>query len=82
MIQILMQCSNKKNVKVNDTLTLFITHLSNAFFFKSDDPMLKYLSKPSNGGDRSNNSNNAPAKPRYRGPDPQKNRYEYKFFRI
>jgi hypothetical protein len=93
-----MQCSNKKNVKVNDTLTLpkishsryqtfsscfaFITHLSNAFFFKSDDPMLKYLSKPSNGGDRSNNSNNAPAKPRYRGPDPQKNRYEYKFFRI
>ena len=40
--------------------------------------MLKYLTKkPSDGGNQSNNSNNAPAKPRYRGPDPQKNRFEY-----
>jgi hypothetical protein len=38
--------------------------------------MLKYLTKkPSAGGDGTGNS--APAKPRYRGPDPQKNRYEY-----
>jgi hypothetical protein len=65
------------------TLLPFLLHIYLMLFFKkSDDPMLKYLSKPSNGGDRSNNSNNAPAKPRYRGPDPQKNRYEYKFFRI
>lgn len=44
--------------------------------------MLKYLTnKPSDTGDRtnstgSNNSNRAPAKPRYRGPEPQKNRYD------
>jgi hypothetical protein len=40
--------------------------------------MLKYLSnKTSDVGNRPNNSNNAPIKPRYRGPDPQTNRYEY-----
>lgn len=45
--------------------------------------MLKYLSnKPSDTGDRTNNSNRAPAKPRYRGPDPQKNRYEYEFSNV
>lgn len=45
--------------------------------------MLKYLSnKKSDAGDRANNSNSAPAKPRYRGPDPQKNRYEYKLLTV
>ncbi|CAF4515930.1 unnamed protein product [Rotaria socialis] len=44
---------------------------------REDDPMLKYLShKTSDTGDRTNNSNSAPAKPRYRGPDPQKNRFD------
>ncbi|CAF0805432.1 unnamed protein product [Adineta steineri] len=42
---------------------------------RDDDPMLKYLTKKSSdGGDRLTNS--APAKPRYRGPDPQKNRFD------
>ena len=45
--------------------------------------MLKYLTnKPSDAGDQSNNSNRAPAKPRYRGPEPQKNRYEFEFFSV
>ncbi|CAF2705514.1 unnamed protein product [Rotaria sp. Silwood2] len=44
---------------------------------REDDPMLKYLSKrTSDVGDRTNNSNSAPPKPRYRGPDPQKNRFD------
>ena len=51
------------------------------FFFHLDDPMLKYLTnKPSDSGNRTSNSNQAPAKPRYRGPEPQKNRYTRKFF--
>jgi pre-mRNA-splicing factor CWC26 len=46
-------------------------------FFYLDDPMLKYLTnKPSDSGDRTNTTNRAPAKPRYRGPEPQKNRYD------
>jgi hypothetical protein len=45
------------------------------FFFKLDDPMAKYLTNnTSDVGDQSNSTNRAPAKPRYRGPDPQKNR--------
>lgn len=48
--------------------------------FCLDDPMLKYLSnRTSNAGDRTSNTNSAPAKPRYRGPDPQKNRYAYNY---
>ncbi|CAF3731612.1 unnamed protein product [Rotaria sordida] len=44
---------------------------------REDDPMLKYLSnRTSDVGDRTNNSNSVPAKPRYRGPDPQKNRFD------
>ncbi|CAF0773801.1 unnamed protein product [Rotaria sp. Silwood1] len=44
---------------------------------REDDPMLKYLSKKtSDVGDRTNNSNSTPPKPRYRGPDPQKNRFD------
>jgi len=51
--------------------------------FQLDDPMLKYLSKKtSDVGDRTNSGNTAPVKPRYRGPDPQKNRYEYEFFNV
>ncbi len=45
--------------------------------------MLKHLSNnKSDTGDQTNNSNRAPAKPRYRGPDPQKNRYEYDFSNV
>jgi hypothetical protein len=45
--------------------------------------MLKYLSnKTSDVGDRPNNSNNTPVKPRYSGPDPQTNRYEYELSNI
>jgi len=53
------------------------------FFFNLDDPMLKYLfNKTSHVGDPPNNSNNAPVKPRYRGPDHQTNRYEYELSNI
>ena len=39
--------------------------------------MLKYLTnKPSDTVDRADGGPRVPAKPRYRGPDPQKNRYE------
>jgi len=38
---------------------------------REDDPMLK----TSDVDDRPNNSNNAPVKPRYKGPDPQTNRF-------
>jgi pre-mRNA-splicing factor CWC26 len=44
---------------------------------RDDDPMLKYLTNnKSDVGDRTSNSTRAPAKPRYRGPDPQKNRFD------
>jgi hypothetical protein len=57
--------------------------IKSIFIFKLDDPMLKYLSnKTADASDRTNNSNSAPAKPRYRGPDPQKNRYAYEFFNV
>jgi len=57
--------------------------IKSIFIFTLDDPMLKYLTnKTADAGDRTNNSNSAPAKPRYRGPDPQKNRYEYQFFNV
>ncbi|CAF3692115.1 unnamed protein product [Rotaria sp. Silwood1] len=43
---------------------------------RQDDPMLKYLSnKTSDVSDRSNTRNNSPVKPRYRGRDPQTNRF-------
>ncbi|CAF3610766.1 unnamed protein product [Rotaria sp. Silwood1] len=43
---------------------------------RQDDPMLKYLSnKTSDVSDRSNIRNNSPVKPRYRGRDPQTNRF-------
>jgi pre-mRNA-splicing factor CWC26 len=52
-------------------------------FFYLDDPMLKYLTnKTSDSGDRTNTTNKAPAKPRYRGPEPQKNRYEQQVFHV
>ncbi len=45
--------------------------------------MLKDLSNKTSGvGDRLHNSNNDPVKPRYKGPDPQTNRYEYELSNI
>jgi len=45
--------------------------------------MLKYLTKkPSNTGDRSAGggaTTNAPVKPRYKGPEPQRNRFDFLF---
>ncbi|CAF1084346.1 unnamed protein product [Adineta ricciae] len=44
---------------------------------REDDPMLKYLTKKGpDTNDRSTGGNAAPPKPRYRGPDPQKNRFD------
>ena len=45
--------------------------------------MLKYLSnKSADGGPGTKSGSSAPAKPRYKGPDPQKNRLVNPIFRL
>lgn len=65
----------KQREREGKSMKILSITFSSIFSLYLDDPMLKYLTnKPSETAGRTSNTNQPPPKPRYKGPDPQKNR--------